>query len=88
MSRTIRKYDPYSELRKPISKPGYAIESDKYSKKKIRQMEKREIEKQLNSRCYPYEEEDICDLCGGEGAFDLYGDYICMDCLGGREDGK
>ena len=33
-----------------------------------------------------YEADEICDICGEEGAFDFYGDYICEECLGGDYD--
>jgi len=29
----------------------------------------------------PFNEEAICDICGGSGAYDLMGDYICQSCL-------
>ena len=49
VSRTIRKYDsydPYSTLRKPVPRPGFAFGFSKYSKQD-RQEEKREIQEQL-----------------------------------------
>lgn len=30
---------------------------------------------------FPFEEEEYCDECGTKGAYDIYGDYYCHDCL-------
>lgn len=38
------------------------------------------------SKEVPYDLEAICDTCGHKGAFDLYGDYMCHDCLSSEDD--
>jgi len=35
----------------------------------------------MGDREFKFDEEVICDVCGKEGAFDIYGDFICSDCL-------
>ena len=35
----------------------------------------------MGSREFEYEPEAICDGCGAKGAFDIYGDYLCPECL-------
>ena len=32
-------------------------------------------------RTVPYDENEICDICGKKGAFDFMGDCICEECL-------
>jgi hypothetical protein len=36
----------------------------------------------------PYDEDAICDECGGKGAFDFMGDYFCAECLNSFEKQK
>ena len=33
------------------------------------------------SRDIFFDENEKCDLCGKDGAFDFMGDFICEDCL-------
>jgi predicted amidophosphoribosyltransferase len=33
------------------------------------------------SRDVPYDEKEICDICGKKGAFDFIGDCYCSECL-------
>ena len=33
------------------------------------------------NREIPYEENEKCDVCGQEGAFDFMGDFVCAKCL-------
>ncbi len=33
------------------------------------------------SRDVPYDENEKCDICGKEGAFDFMGDFLCENCL-------
>lgn len=35
----------------------------------------------MGSREVPYYEDEICDVCGGKGAYDFMGDCICPDCM-------
>lgn len=37
----------------------------------------------MGSREFPWDPNEVCDNCGNQGAFDLYGDYVCGDCLHG-----
>ena len=32
-------------------------------------------------RLIPFDEEEVCDVCGEFGAFDFMGDLLCVDCL-------
>lgn len=32
-------------------------------------------------RTVPFDEKEICDVCGKKGAFDFMGDYICQECI-------
>ena len=33
-------------------------------------------------RCdIPFDPNALCDICGKKGAYDLYGDHYCLDCL-------
>jgi hypothetical protein len=47
----------------------------------------------------PFKKDTVCDECGCVGAFDVYGDYLCVDCFnkyyeleeqdeGGEQDGE
>lgn len=38
------------------------------------------------NREFEYEPEATCDSCGCKGAFDIYGDFICSDCLDSNDD--
>jgi len=40
----------------------------------------------MSSRKIPFDENEKCDNCGKDGAFDFMGDFICGDCL--RPDNK
>ena len=33
-------------------------------------------------RTIPFDEDEICDICGKKGAYDFMGDCICPECLG------
>jgi hypothetical protein len=33
------------------------------------------------NRNVPFYEEDFCDECGNQGAFDFMGDLYCCECL-------
>lgn len=35
----------------------------------------------MGDRTYPYDAGSICRLCLQDGAYDVYGDYICEYCL-------
>lgn len=37
-------------------------------------------------RGFPYDELTHCDTCNQLGAYDIYGDYICDDCLRALDD--
>ena len=32
-------------------------------------------------RTIPFDKEEICDICGGIGAFDFMGDFLCAECV-------
>jgi len=34
----------------------------------------------MGSRDVPFDEEERCDVCGTQGAYDFYGDYFCGEC--------
>jgi hypothetical protein len=40
----------------------------------------------MGSREFEYNKNWKCDNCGREGAFDIYGDFICAQCLIDEED--
>ena len=82
MSRTIRKH-PILSVRKQVPKPGYIIESDKYSIKKQRQQERRDIEYHLSILNQQIDDELECDICGKPVEDDFYtGECICDECCG------
>ena len=40
----------------------------------------------MGDREFPFDPELECDICGRKGSYDLYGDYICEECLGEEEE--
>ena len=34
----------------------------------------------MGSREVPFFEDDICDVCGKQGAYDFMGDCLCPEC--------
>lgn len=34
----------------------------------------------MSDREVPFEEDAVCGQCGGKGAFDFMGDYLCEEC--------
>ena len=34
----------------------------------------------MGSREIPYNEDEICDVCGSKGIYDFMGDYLCPAC--------
>lgn len=32
-------------------------------------------------RTVPYDEDEVCDVCGKLGAFDFMGDLLCAECI-------
>ena len=35
----------------------------------------------MGGKEFKFCEDEKCDNCGEIGAFDIYGDYLCSDCL-------
>ena len=35
----------------------------------------------MGSREFEFDPDAVCDGCGKKGAFDIYGDYYCEECL-------
>ena len=33
------------------------------------------------SREVPFDEDEVCDICGEKGAYDFMGDLICPKCI-------
>jgi len=42
----------------------------------------------MSGREFEFDAEAVCDNCGEEGAFDIYGDYYCSDCMMEPEEGE
>jgi len=35
----------------------------------------------MGSKEFKFDKNVICDICGEEGTFDIYGDFICNECM-------
>lgn len=35
----------------------------------------------MGARFFEFDDDAICDVCGEKGAYDVYGDYFCDNCL-------
>lgn len=35
----------------------------------------------MSDRTVPFDDNEVCDICGRKGAYDFMGDLLCSDCV-------